>query len=130
MKSHCINGHPYTEENTEHRKDGTFCCVICRRNRQNYAKAVRRGEKPDDPRPFVGERVADLLEIDGGWWTVPGIALRLGVTERSVYRALSQLGELVEDRVVELAYAMWGSDGLRDWRHEWRYVLAQRVSVR
>lgn len=121
MKSHCINGHEYTEANTEWRKDGTFACRICRCLRQNYAKAVKRGETPDKPRTYTIDRILDLLEIDGGWWTLSAIALRLGLMEDTVRRALHRLdSDVLEERIVELAGAM-GSDQLRDWRREWRF---------
>jgi len=31
MKTHCINGHAYTPENTGHMPNGTYYCRICSR---------------------------------------------------------------------------------------------------
>ena len=65
------------------------------------------------------DRITDLLEIEGGWWTAAGISLRLGLNEDSVLRSLVRMRNrgVVESRRVELSYG----DG-HSWqaRQEWR----------
>ena len=34
VKDHCIRGHPFDEENTYRRSDGTRCCRRCKSERQ------------------------------------------------------------------------------------------------
>lgn len=66
--------------------------------------------------------VFDYLEADGGWLTVPGIALAVGQGEETVRSQLRRLRKrgLVEWRCLELAHSGHGF-GV-DRRYEWRAV--------
>lgn len=70
------------------------------------------------------ERVADLLHIEGGWWTSPELADRLGVTAGTIERALRDLiaGGDVEMRSMKLALSHPGRVGSYDRRTEWRHL--------
>jgi predicted transcriptional regulator len=69
------------------------------------------------------DRIVDLLDIDGGWLTVDGIADRLGISPTTASRALYRLRNagLVESRYVELARSRPGKASL-DGRSEWRTI--------
>lgn len=114
MKSHCKNGHPYTTDNIDFRKDNTYACRTCRQDRQNYYNAVNRGELRDPPGKMPAtERIADLLQIDGGWLTNAGIAVRLDIDESTVAKSLHRLRTRgrVKSRLVDL-----GNESRAEWR--------------
>jgi hypothetical protein len=121
VKAHCINGHPYNEnDNRQFRQDGTYACRSCNRERQRYYNALRRGDDVSKPHARAAERIADLLLIDGGWLSCPGIAVALGLTEDAVKQALYRMrrAEIFEERVVEMAATVRGQvERRREWRH-------------
>lgn len=78
----------------------------------------------------IPSRILDLLETDGGWLTVAGIAMELNANEESVDRALYRLRQRgqVQHRDVELArsgrtnHTAYGSStgsGSAEHRREW-----------
>lgn len=103
-----------------HRK--TPICEPCRAAKREHVKAWRaanidrvrswdrrwkqkRRRLAKEGAPKASERVLDLLEIEGGWWTPAEVAMRTGsspVASKRLLERLSQRG-LVECRVVELA---------------------------
>ena len=127
MKSHCINGHPYDEHgNRQIRQDGTYACRSCNRERQRYYNALRRGDIVMKPHARAADRIIDLLLIDGGWLTCPGIAHALGLPEASVRQALYRMrGKgLLEEQIVELSCSANEKRQLEK-RREWRHVQAR-----
>ena len=113
-KSHCSNGHQYTEANTDWHPNGFYSCGACRRIRQNYYNAKRAGLDVEKPFKRLTDRIVDCLETDAGWLTVPGIALVLNANEENIQRDLFRMKRrgLVESR---LAYGT---------RLEWRVLIA------
>jgi len=81
-------------------------------------------------------RLLDVLETDGGWLTIAGLAMRVDAQERSVDRALWRLHAkgCVDYRVVEMATGHAGPRAPSKWslhqphtawverRSEWRFV--------
>jgi hypothetical protein len=80
-------------------------------------------------KPNLSLQIIDVLETDGGWLTVDGIALVIGKKPSSVKRTLYKLGEVVERRTVLLAahhravavkYGSSVGGDTHDSRSEWR----------
>lgn len=100
-KTHCLRGHRLTGSNvkTYRRTSGVNRqCVRCVNYRQRLwrdADRRRRGVPKRNLKPqrrrSIPATVADLLEIEGSWWTKAEIAFRLGVLDNTVQKALSDL---------------------------------------
>lgn len=69
----------------------------------------------------VPQRVVDALEFDGGWLTVAGVALEVGVSDEHARRALYHLRKrgLVKNRFITLRA---GAERAGRWesRTEWK----------
>jgi hypothetical protein len=42
VKTHCIHGHEFTEANTYVERDGSRCCVTCKRRRLRETRARKK----------------------------------------------------------------------------------------
>ena len=118
MKSHCINGHPYNDDNRHWRKDGSYACRRCNRERQRGV-LYRGGAQ---------ERILDLLMIDGDWLTQAGIAHALGLSEATIHKSLYRLRKtgLLEERIVEMSSSLNVHRQVEK-RREWRHVQAREA---
>lgn len=76
-----------------------------------------RNEKPY----FLKDRIVDIMDVDPGWWTIEGLALRFDAHPDSVKRVLKGLEDdgVMERRHVVLATSKPG-DRSYDKRIEWR----------
>lgn len=128
-KKRCIRGHAYEGDNLKWRSDGTYFCWRCHLERQKEYRAIARGEIPPKTRRMnAGVRIVDLLLIDGGWLTLPGIAVALDISEASAAQALYRLRDsgLIEERVVELATRL-SIHRQVERRREWRHAQAREA---
>lgn len=79
----------------------------------------KQGRKPGPSAKTMKEPILDVLQTQGGWWTMHDICKTLGVNDRWMYRHLHALVEegAVTHRKVERRTGRGG-----DWRSEWKAV--------
>lgn len=89
---------------------------------------TRGAPHPRPNRGSIAERTLDLLLIDGGWLTCPGMALALDVNERTLRRVLYRICTkgLLEERTVGLGV---GDRNHIETRREWRHPQANEMFV-
>lgn len=130
----CINGHLFDVANTYWRANGSRACRTCVRYfsrswhrkaraagrrfsqaspewKAQYQREVRAGvripRKRVSPKVKVTASVLDFLSVDRGWWTIIGLAHRLGLKPDSVGAALRRLNGRGLVEVRELVYQEW-----------------------
>lgn len=148
-KTHCVHGHPLEKGNVYRRKDGRRQCKPCarKRSRINLARLRKEGRAPTARPEYFRQyradvkqglrtpqqrksrisdpytiRVLDALHIDGGWLTIPALAMMLDAKEDTMRQTLGRMRSngFVESRFVELGVN--GGRNRREKRIEWRAV--------
>ena len=89
-----------------HLSRGEPVCRACNDAQAEYMRDSRRGDTRRRQRTRersynLTDRIYDFLQVDGGWWTLHGLAARFDADPRSVTRSLSALGDHVESRHVQ-----------------------------
>lgn len=107
---------------SQHVRRKTPICEACRTVRREFTQAWR-DENRDRVRTWdrrwrqrqrrrakegtvkASDRVLDLLEIEGGWWTPAEVAMRTGSNPTATKRLMERMTDrgLVAHRIVELA---------------------------
>lgn len=84
MRTSCVNGHPYTLENTYEAPDGGVRCRTCARERDRLRSPGPRQLNPID------DATVQHLYAEG--WGATRIRAELGVSLDRLYRAMDRLG--------------------------------------
>lgn len=140
LKTRCVNGHDYSPENTRVDNRGWRRCRACEanwdrtrrrqpsRDRREY-HALRYQEQKRGTwqyrttikrRRRIGEEILDLLLIEGGWWTIDGITVRLGFNPKSISRTLIRLRHKGQVRSRRIGLATGRNRMGLESRQEWK----------